>query len=97
MKMVIIAYNEALDEEVMEALAACCSVVEFTKWTRVMGQGRHSEPHLMNHIWPKANNVVMCCAEDARAVRIMEGVRALRKKVGHQGIKAFLLPVDDVT
>lgn len=97
MKMLIIAYNEALDEEVMEALAACCSVVEFTKWTRVMGQGRHSEPHLMSHVWPKANNVLMCCVEDAKAARIMNQIRELRKSAEHQGIKAFLLPVEDVT
>lgn len=97
MKMVIIAYNEAVDEEVLEALAACCQMVEFTKWTKVLGQGQHSEPHLMTHIWPKANNVLMTCVDDARARKIMERVRALRKTMAAQGIKAFLLPVEDVT
>ncbi len=97
MKMVIIAYNEALDQEVLEALEACCDLVRYTKWTKVMGRGRQSEPHLLDHVWPKANNVLMTCADDEKARRIMDRVRELRRHVGKQGIKAFLLPVDDVT
>jgi nitrogen regulatory protein PII len=97
MKMVIIAYNEALDEEVLEALETCCDLVEFTKWTQVMGQGRHSEPHLISHVWPKANNVLMTCVDDAKGHKIMERIREMRKTMARQGIKAFLLPVEDVT
>lgn len=97
MKMVIIAYNEALDQEVMEALQACCGLVEFTKWTKVMGQGQQSEPHLLSHVWPKGNNVLMTCAKDEPAHRIMQRVRELRRTLGKQGIKAFLLPVEDIT
>lgn len=97
MKMVFIAYNEAIDDEVMAALASCCDIVRFTKWTKVQGQGTHSEPHLMSRVWPKANNVLMACVEDERAARVMARVRELRKTLGQQGIKAFLLPVEDVT
>jgi len=97
MKMILIAYNEALDAEVMERLQACCGVARFTKWTKVLGQGSHSEPHLLNHIWPKANNVLLACVEDAKAVKMMAAVREARQTLGREGIKAFLLPVDDVT
>jgi len=96
MKMVIIAYNEAVDEEITEILKFN-SQVEFTKWTKVLGQGKNSEPHLMTNIWPKANNVLMACVGDDSAKKILDGIRELRKTMGHEGVKAFSLPVDDAT
>jgi len=94
--MIFITYSETIDEEVMGLLRSMVQA-EYTKWAKVMGWGQHSEPHLMNHVWPKGNNVVMACVEDEKAVKLLEGVRELRKTLGHEGIKAFLMPVDDVT
>ena len=96
MKMVMIAYNEAMDEEVSEVLRANAHA-EFTKWTKVHGWGQHSEPHLMTNVWPKANRFLMTCVADEKAAGIIQGVRELRKTLGHEGVKAFTLPVEDVT
>lgn len=96
MKMIMVAYNEALDEEVMELLRSC-GQAEFTKWTRTLGWGAQSEPHLMTHVWPKANNVLMVCVEDARASRIMAAVRERRSRLAKEGFKAFAWTVDEVT
>ena len=96
MKMIMIAYNEALDEEVTEILRSSAQA-EFTKWTKVLGRGQESEPHLMTHVWPKANNFLIACVPDEKAPRIMQDVRELRKTMGHEGIKAFSLPLEDVT
>ena len=96
MKMIMIAYNEAIDEEIMQVLKTN-GQAEFTKWTKVHGWGQQSEPHLMTHVWPKGNNVLMSCVEDQRAAKIMQGVRELRKALAHEGIKAFSMPIDDVT
>ena len=70
MKLVMIAYNEALDEEANEILRAN-GVEGFTKWTKAYGKGRASGPHLGTHIWPKANNVVMAVVEDEQAARLI--------------------------
>ena len=91
MKIVIIAYNEALDEEVMELLESN-TVKGYTKWTRVLGNGMASGPHLLSHVWPKGNNVVMCCVQDETAVNVMKNIRKLRQTMGHEGIKAFSMP-----
>lgn len=96
MKLVIIAYNEALEGDV-DSLLRVAAVDGHTKWTKVMGKGVASEPHLLTHIWPKANSVVMSCVEDDKAARLMDGVRKLRQELSHEGIKAFSLPVADVT
>ena len=96
MKILIIAYYEALDEELMELLATH-GLEGYTKWTRVQGQGAQSGPHLMSHVWPKGNNVLMVAAEDDDAKAVLDDVRKLRKKLGHEGVKAFLLPLDAIT
>lgn len=96
MKMILIAYNEAVDEEVMEVFRAN-GQAEFTKWNKVLGWGRQSEPHLMTHIWPKANNFLMACVPDEKTGAIMQGIRELRNRLGHEGIKAFSMPVEDAT
>lgn len=96
MKMILIAYNEAIDSDVMDLLSGC-GIEGFTKWTRVQGNGRQSGPHLMTHVWSKGNNALMCCVEDDRATALLDAVRGLRHTLGHDGIKAFAMPVSDVT
>jgi len=96
MKLILIAYSEALDEEVMELLESC-GTPHYTKWTRVEGRGHSSGPHLGSHVWPKANNVVAVAAEEGQAKAILDGVRALRQELSHEGVKAFQLPLEEVT
>ncbi|MFH0878453.1 MAG: PG0541 family transporter-associated protein [Lentisphaerota bacterium] len=96
MKMITIAYDEGIDEAVMEVLRSHIQI-EFTKWKKVAGWGQHSEPHLMSDIWPKANNVLMTCAEDEKAAQIMDALRQVKQSVQHLGLKAFAWPIEDLT
>lgn len=96
MRMLLITYNEAIDGEVMEILKAN-SVESYTKWTKVLGKGSTSGPHLLTHVWPKANNVVVVGIQDEQAEKVLEGVRHLRKTLGREGVKAFLIPLEAVT
>ena len=96
MKIIMIAYSEAIDNEIMELLESN-TIEGFTKWTKVIGKGTSSGPHLLNHVWPKGNNVIMCCVQDDKAEKLLQGVRELKKTTGHEGVKAFSMPVDDVT
>jgi nitrogen regulatory protein PII len=96
MKMVMIIYNEAIDEEVIGSLEACC-IEHFTKWHRVLGKGKASDPHLDTSVWPGVNNVCVTVVEDDRVAPIIAKVRELRQKLGKEGIKAFVLPVEETT
>lgn len=96
MKMVLIAYNEAIDSAVMELIDRN-AVQGFTKWTKVLGKGKQSGPHLMTHVWSKGNNAIMCCVTDEQSATLLDGVRQLRQTLGHDGVKAFAMPVTDVT
>ena len=96
MKMVMVAYNEALDEEVLE-LFDKAGVKGYTKWSKVHGKGIASDPHLGTHVWPKANNVLAAAVEDSQAGTLLNNIRELRKTSGREGVKAFVIPVEDVT
>jgi nitrogen regulatory protein PII len=96
MKLVMICYNEAIDDEITEILQQA-DVKGYTKWTKVLGKGQTSEPHLLSHIWPKANNVIAIAVEEQVADMILEKVRAMKAKVGTAGLKAFMWEINDVT
>ncbi len=96
MKLVLIAYNEALDDEVMNLLSNE-GIETYTKWNKVLGKGEGSGPHLGTHIWPKLNNVLAVFVEEADADALMDGIRGLRDDFHKEGIKGFVLPVDQVT
>jgi hypothetical protein len=95
-KIVMIAYNEAIDAEVMEVLENC-GVKNYTKATGVFGRGSTSGTHLGNDIWPGRNNILYVACEEKPSQQILSCVRELRKKLGSEGIKAFLLPVEELT
>ena len=96
MKMVMISYNEAIEEEVMEVLVHC-GLKNYTKITGAFGKGTTSGTHLGNDIWPGRNNILYVVCEEKEARALLSGLRGLRKGLGKEGIKAFLLPVEEIT
>ena len=95
-KMVMIAYNEAIDMEVMEVLENC-GLKNYTKVTGAYGRGTTSGTHLGNDIWPGRNNILYVACDEKQARQMLGCVRELRKKLGHEGIKAFILPIEELT
>jgi len=96
MKLVLICYNEAIDDEVIEVLNKA-GANGYTKWTKVLGKGTTSGPHLYSHVWPKANNVLATIVSEDIAATLFKDVRQMREKLGTEGIKAFMWEVDDIT
>ena len=96
MKMIMIAYNEAIDAEVMEVLKNC-GLKNYTKLTDVFGSGATSGIHEGNDIWPGRNNLLYVACEERAAQQLLIYVKELRKKLGKEGIKAFVLPVEEIT
>ena len=70
MKMILITYNEAIDEEVTETLEAS-EIRHFTKWTKVLGSGHSGGMRLNTHIWPGANNALALVVADDKARDVM--------------------------
>ncbi|MDD5327835.1 MAG: hypothetical protein PHY02_08490 [Phycisphaerae bacterium] len=96
MKLMIICYNEAIDDEVIELLEQA-GVEGYTKWTKVQGKGKTSGPHLITAIWPKANNALFTVLPEKNAYDIFDRIRKLKSRVTKEGLKAFMWEVEDIT
>ena len=96
MKMVLIAYNVAVEVELMQVLREL-TIENFTKWPKTQGRGATSGPHLDSHIWPAANSVMAIAIEDDKAKTLLDKIRELRKTLGKEGIKAFSWNLEEVT
>ena len=94
--MVMISYNMAIDDEVMEVLTNC-ALKSYTKITDVYGKGDASGTHLGNDIWPGLNNMLLASCPDADAKQLMVCIRKLRERLGSEGVKAFVMPVEEIT
>lgn len=95
-KMVMVIYNEAVDDEVMEVLNKCAAK-NYTKIPGVFGKGTSSGTHMGNDIWPGRNNILYIACEEEKAKLILSYIKELRKKLGREGVKAFLLPIEEIT
>ena len=96
MKMVMISYNEAVEFEVMDSLAGC-ALKNYTKITDTYGSGLTSGTHLGNDIWPGRNSILYVACLDKEAKDLLSCIKELRKTLGKEGIKAFLLTLEDMT
>lgn len=94
--MVMLVYNEAIEEIVMETMEKC-GLRNYTKITNVYGRGESSGVHLGNDIWPGKNTILYIACEEEGKNRIISCVKELRKKLGHEGIKAFVFPLEEIT
>ena len=95
MKQVEIIFNSAIEME-LQACLKQKDITAFTKFEHVLGVGTHSEPHMGSHVWPGENNVLLIVSEDENVPKILECVGNLKKKKLKEGIKAFVLPIEEV-
>ncbi len=93
MKIVWIAYNQAIGDEVSESLKRC-GVKTYTKIPVVHGVGQHSGSHMNSHIWPGVNALLMIACSEETKDRLLAEVRKLKKLFEKEGIKAFVTPVE---
>ena len=96
MKMVMIAYNEAIEAEVMEILENY-GQKNYTKIPGAFGCGAASGIHLGDDIWPGRNSILFIACEDKLAKQMLSGVKELRKTLKHEGLKAFILPLEEIS
>jgi len=94
MKMLMIIYNEALDNEVMEILDRL-DISGYTKIPKVFGKGNKSGIHLGTDIWPGLNNIIYAACQEEKAKEIFLELKELRSQLAHEGVKAFIMPLEE--
>jgi len=96
MKMVMITYNEAIDAEVMEVLKNC-GLKNYTKIVAAFGKGITSGTHEGTDIWPGRNNILYIACDEKCSQKLLSCIKELKKTLGKEGVKAFILPLEEVT
>ncbi|MDD5483710.1 MAG: hypothetical protein PHP98_08690 [Kiritimatiellae bacterium] len=96
MKMIMIAYNEAMDMEIMEMLESC-GLTNYTKIGETFGRGTSSGTHLGTDVWPGLNNVLYAACADECVSKVCAAVGELRKSLGKEGVKAFVWQLEEIT
>ncbi|MFN3534543.1 MAG: PG0541 family transporter-associated protein [Desulfatiglandales bacterium] len=86
--MFLIIYDVVFEEEVMEVMAKCC-VPGYTKWERVLGKGKRSDPKLDNAVWPGYNSAMLVAVETESEELFYSSLCNLCERLGHKSLKVF--------
>ena len=92
MNMLLMIYDADFDEDVMKMLATH-SVAGYTKWERVLGKGKRSDPKLGDAVWPGYNCAIAVVIDDIMEDEILSALKGLHSKLGGKGFVVFEFPV----
>ena len=94
MKSIFIAYDQAYNMEVVDALEKY-GVRGFTMWHDIAGRGsKTGEPHLGNHAWPTMNNAILTFVPDEAVDDILATMKAMDEETPALGLRAFVWNVE---
>jgi len=94
MKMFVIIYCEAADEDLVAGLKET-GIHGYTKMVEARGEGTETEPKLGTHCWPGKNNIMIMAVADEEVPGIKDRIRLLREEHPRAGIRSFLLPMEE--
>ena len=94
MKGIFIAYDQAYNMEIADAMEEI-GVRGFTMWQDIAGRGTETgEPHLGNHAWPTMNNAILTFVPDDKVDDILAMVRAKDEETPALGLRAFVWNIE---
>ncbi|RDV13590.1 hypothetical protein DXT99_18810 [Pontibacter diazotrophicus] len=89
MKGIMIVFNQALSEEIVELLDEL-EIRGFTKLNDLQGRGSNrGEPRMGTHTWPALNNAIMSVVTPDKAEKLNSRLNEMNKVSEEQGLKAF--------
>jgi len=94
-KFIFIIYNVAIESKVTEVLEKL-DIKTYTKINRIHGVGTHSVPHLDTNVWPGVNNAFLIAVEEIVKEKILEEMKKLKVSYRKEGIKIFVIPLEEV-
>ncbi|MEX2592287.1 MAG: PG0541 family transporter-associated protein [Anditalea sp.] len=96
MKGIMIIFNQALSEEIIDLLDLM-EIRGFTKLNDLQGRGSDTgEPRMGTHTWPALNNAIYTFVETEKAGNLIGELKKLNQQAEDQGLKAFSWDVDAV-
>ncbi len=89
--MVMLVYDRAIDEEVMDLLSSL-ELKYYTKIRDVSGVGRN-DPHLGDSVWPGLNNLTFIITDEEHKEALMGEVQMLQEQFPSVGLRCFVLQI----
>jgi hypothetical protein len=90
MKTVFIAYDQAHQENVIEALNES-NVRGYTFFEQAGGRGtKGGDPHLGSHAWPSMNSAIITVIDDDRVAPLLKRLKNLDDDNPMLGLRAFV-------
>jgi nitrogen regulatory protein PII len=90
MKTVFIAYDQAHQENVIDALNET-NVRGYTIFEQAGGRGsKGGDPHLGTHAWPSMNSAIIAIVHDDRVEPLLKRLKALDDDNTMLGLRAFV-------
>ncbi|MBQ6966076.1 MAG: hypothetical protein IJP82_10410 [Bacteroidaceae bacterium] len=90
MKTVFIAYDQAHQENVIEALNDT-TVRGYTFFEQAGGRGtKMGDPHLGSHAWPSMNSAIITIIEDSKVAPLLQRLKKLDNDNPMLGLRAFV-------
>ena len=97
MKAVFISFYKAFYTELIEVLDKL-EIRGFTFWEEVQGRGTETgEPHYGTHAWPTLNSAIFTIIPAEKVAPLMDEIHRLDESAPKQGIRAFVMPVEQVS
>lgn len=94
MKSVFITYDQAHQENVIEALNDS-NIRGYTLFEQTGGRGTKSgDPHLGTHAWPSMNSAIITIVDDFRVPIILERLKKLDSDNPMLGLRAFVWNIE---
>lgn len=94
MKTLFIAYNQAFDMEIADALEKL-GCRGYTMWHEVTGRGSvNGDPHEGTHAWPTLNNAMLAVIDDDKVDAVFEILREKDQEFEKLGLRAFIWNVE---
>lgn len=94
MKTVFIAYDQAHQEDMIEALNDT-NIRGYTFFEQAGGRGtKGGEPHLGSHAWPSMNSAIITVVEDEKVAPLLKRLHTLDTNNPMLGLRAFVWSVE---
>ena len=90
MKRVEIIAAQAIQEDLLDALAHYDVPMKYTIIPSVHGMGS-SSPKLGNEVWPEENFILLIYCQEEVLDKIEQAIALVEKKYDHEGIGYFVL------
>ncbi len=95
MKMVFVVYSQAVDYDIITTFKQA-GIKGYTKVEKVSGEGTETEPKLRTHTWPGENCAIFLALEESELPAVVEIIRKLKDEHPRAGVKAFILPMEEI-